>query len=142
MTCMNAIDTNVFVYAFDASEPVKQGKARAFIENIFASAEATIVPWQVAVELLARLRKWEVAGMMTAEDVEKRFDEFLNVWSLRLPTPKIFAASFQVRKRHFLSHWDSLLIAACQEAGVERLYSEDMQHGTDYDGVHVENPFA
>ena len=26
---MNAIDTNVFVYAFDASEPVKQALARS-----------------------------------------------------------------------------------------------------------------
>jgi len=36
----------------------------------------------------------------------------------------------------------SLLVAACQEAGVARLYSEDMQDGADYDGVKVVNPFA
>jgi predicted nucleic acid-binding protein len=41
-----------------------------------------------------------------------------------------------------LSHWDSLLVAACQETGVTRLYSEDMQHGADYDGVKIVNPFA
>jgi len=63
---MNAIDTNVFVYAFDASEPVKQALAREFFQGVFASAEATIVPWQVAVELLARFRKWESAGKMTS----------------------------------------------------------------------------
>ena len=55
-SCMIAIDTNVFVYAFDASEPVKQGQACAFIDRVFSSGEATVIPWQVAVELLARLR--------------------------------------------------------------------------------------
>ena len=29
---MNAIDTNVFVYAFDADEPVKQAKKQAGID--------------------------------------------------------------------------------------------------------------
>lgn len=43
--------------------------------------------------------------------------------------------------RFQLSHWDSLLLAACLEAGVDTLYSEDMQHGHDYDGVTVINPF-
>ena len=61
-SCMIAIDTNVFVYAFDATEPEKQSKARQFFQDVFASAAATIIPWQVAVELLARFRKWEGAG--------------------------------------------------------------------------------
>ena len=139
---MNAIDTNVFVYAFDASEPVKQARAREFFQRVFASAEATTVPWQVAVELLARFRKWESAGKMTSDNVRGRFGEFLKVWVLALPTDKIFEASFQVRQRHSLSHWDSMLIAACQQAGVTRLYSEDMQHGADYDGVSIVNPFV
>ncbi len=139
---MNAIDTNVFAYALDATEPDKQARARAFFEGLFASAEATIVPRQVAVELLACLRKWESAGKISGDHVRARFDEFLSVWRLALPTLKLFEASFQLRQRFSLSHWDSLLVAACREAGVTRLYSEDMQHGTDYDGVTIVNPFA
>jgi predicted nucleic acid-binding protein len=139
---MNAIDTNLFVYAFDATDPLKQRQARAFFQGVFTSAEATVIPWQVAVELLARFRKWESAGKMTSDDVRARFGEFLNVWALALPTSKIFDASFRLRQRHSLSHWDSLLIAACQEAGATCLYSEDMQNGADYDGVKVINPFT
>lgn len=54
---MNAIDTNVFVYALDATDPTKQTKAREFFRSVFASTESTLIPWQVAVELLARFRK-------------------------------------------------------------------------------------
>lgn len=126
---MNAIDTNVFAYALDATDPVKQARARAFIDGAFASAEPAIIPWQVAVELLACLRKWESAGKMSRDDVQTRFTEFLGVWKLVLPTVKVFRVSFQLRDVHSLSHWDSLLIAACKEAGVTHLYSEDMQDG-------------
>lgn len=124
---MNAIDTNLFVYAFDATDPIKQVQAREFFQGVFTSAETTIIPWQVAVELLARLRKWESAGKMTSDDVLARFSEFLNVWALALPTSRIFELSFRLHERHSLSHWDSLLVAACKEVGATCLYSEDMQ---------------
>jgi len=61
---------------------------------------------------------------------------------LRLPTNAIFQASFNLRSRFSLSHWDSMLLAACQEAGVTTLYSEDMAAGMNYDGVAIVNPFA
>lgn len=55
---------------------------------------------------------------------------------------KLFPLAMQLYSRYSLSHWDSLLVAACQEAGVTSLYSEDMQHGANYDGVMIINPFA
>lgn len=79
---------------------------------------------------------------MTGDEVSVRFGEFLGVWTLAIPTTRVFDGYFRLRSRHSLSHWDSLLIAACQEAGVTRLYSEDLQHGADYDGVIVCNPFS
>jgi len=35
-----------------------------------------------------------------------------------------------------------MLVAACIEAGVHTLYSEDLDPGTRYDSVAVINPFA
>ncbi len=53
-----------------------------------------------------------------------------------------FQISFDLRSPFSLSHWDAMLLAACKEAGVTTLYSEDMGAGTDYDGLAVVNPFA
>ena len=35
-----------------------------------------------------------------------------------------------------------MLLAACKEAGVDTLYSEDMAAGTNYDGLTIVNPFV
>jgi predicted nucleic acid-binding protein len=35
-----------------------------------------------------------------------------------------------------------MLLAACAEAGVRTLYSEDLSPGTRYNGITVVNPFA
>ena len=139
---MIGIDTNVLVYSVDAGDPVKQAKARALLRQVLTSGEAAILPWQVAVEFLAKLRKWEAAGQLTGDDVRARFDEFLATWVVAIPTVRIFQLAMGFHDRYSLSHWDSLLIAACREAGVTLLYSEDMQHGADYDGVTIVNPFA
>lgn len=48
--------------------------------------------------------------------------------------------SFALRLRYSLSHWDSLIVASCAEAGVDTLLTEDMQHGAVYDSVRIENP--
>lgn len=139
---MNAADTNVLVYAFDADEVVKRPKAEGLLRGLAQKPSETVLLWQVAGEFLNWLRKWESAGRMSADDVEANFRDVLAMFSLRLPTAVCFATSFDLRSRYSLSHWDSMLVAACKEAGVNRLYSEDMQHGADYDGVNIINPFA
>ena len=48
--------------------------------------------------------------------------------------------SFDLTARYSLSHWDSLLVAACIEAGIDTLYSEDMGDGAVYDSLTVINP--
>ena len=139
---MNAVDTNVYVYAFDADEPVKQAKAIELIDRLAANRAETILIWQVAGEFLNQLRKWEAKRRLTAREVETIFGQFQSQFDMRLPSVTNFQLSFDLRRRFSLSHWDSMLLAACKDAGVTTLYSEDMDAGTDYDGLRIVNPFA
>ena len=45
-------------------------------------------------------------------------------------------------ERFSLSHWDSMILGACQAAGVMRLYTEDMGAPRTIDGIELINPFA
>jgi predicted nucleic acid-binding protein len=139
---MNAVDSNVFVYALDDDEPAKQIKARDLIDQLVQPPLDTALLWQVAGETLSCLRKWESARRITAADVKAHLQDMLSMFPLRMPTAKALEVSFDLRARFSLSHWDSMLLAACKEAGVTTLYSEDMDPGTDYDGLTIVNPFA
>ena len=46
-----------------------------------------------------------------------------------------------LRHRHYLSHWDAAVLCAAQRLGAHTVISEDMEHGRDYGGVTVINPF-
>ena len=41
-----------------------------------------------------------------------------------------------------LSFWDALILAACLEGGVDRLYTEDFDAYPKVNGLEVINPFA
>jgi predicted nucleic acid-binding protein len=49
--------------------------------------------------------------------------------------------AFDLSNRFQTSYWDAAILAAAQELGCHTLYSEDFNHGQDYDGVRVINPF-
>jgi predicted nucleic acid-binding protein len=40
-----------------------------------------------------------------------------------------------------LSYWDSAIVAAARSLNASVLYTEDLNHGQEYAGVHVLNPF-
>ena len=39
------------------------------------------------------------------------------------------------------SYWDAAILASAKALGCQTLYTEDLNHGQDYDGVRAVNPF-
>jgi len=56
-------------------------------------------------------------------------------------TYELILTATAIRRRFQVSHWDSTIIAAAKELGCKTLYSEDLNHGQDFDGVTIINPF-
>jgi predicted nucleic acid-binding protein len=139
---MNAVDTNVYVYALDADETAKQAKALELFDQLALHRGETVLLWQVAGEFLNQLRRWESQGRLTPSEVDSAFQRARAMFTVQIPTEVVFQISFELRTHFSLSHWDSMLLAACKEAGVTTLFSEDLDPGTDYDGLRVINPFA
>ncbi|MCE9544558.1 MAG: PIN domain-containing protein [Planctomycetia bacterium] len=138
---MNAIDTNVLVYAIDFHEPVKQAKARDLLSRLSPASTTTLL-WQVAGEYLSCLRRFAAAGRFPAGDIDADILDLLEMFPLALPTENVIPRSLSLISRYSLSHWDSLLIAACIEAGVNILYTEDLAADMKYDTVSTINPFS
>jgi len=47
----------------------------------------------------------------------------------------------QIKAAHGFSYWDSAIIAAARALGCHELYSEDMSHGREVEGITIVNPF-
>ncbi len=56
-------------------------------------------------------------------------------------TLSILDGALAIKATHGFSYWDSAVIAAARALGCRELFSEDMSHGREIDGVLIVNPF-
>ena len=56
-------------------------------------------------------------------------------------TVELFNRATEIKQKFGLSYWDAAILAAAKMLGCEAVYSEDMSHQEDYDGLRVINPF-
>jgi len=138
---MNAVDTNVLVYFVDEDEPVKRARAVQLLHRLEAEDVETVLLWQVAAEFLSCLRRWEGEDRISRRQVLGHVERVESMFRCVLPAQSILRKSLDLSSRYSLSHWDSMLLAACIGAGVRTLYSEDLASGTQYESVTVINPF-
>ena len=139
---MNAVDTNVLVYFVDEHEPAKQARATELLERLAEEEAETVLLWQVAVEFVSCLRRWENEGRLDRTSTLQHVQHLEATFPCVMPSHSLLRRSLDLSSRYSLSHWDSMLLAACLDAGVNRLYSEDLDDGMTYDTVTVVNPFA
>ena len=52
-----------------------------------------------------------------------------------------FVRTLELAHKFQISNWDAAILAAAAQLSCQVVYSEDLSHGQDYDGVRVENPF-
>lgn len=133
------IDSNVFVYLFDKTEPGKQNRAKDVVHAALAEGSACI-SFQVIQETLNVLvGKLKVS--VTIEDARDFLMETLvPLWRV-MPSEALYAKALEIKERYGFSFYDSLIVAAALDAGCTRLYSEDLQDRQTIDGLRIENPF-
>lgn len=56
-------------------------------------------------------------------------------------TAELIESALLVRQRWGYGFYDSLVIAGALACGVGTLYSEDLQHGQQIEGLTIRNPF-
>lgn len=133
---MIAVDTNILIYACDQSDTRRQAIALALLSG----ASDGVLLWQVACEFLAASRKLSKQGF-TEEHAWNRLAEFRDLLPLVLPSATNLTHAKELHVAHHISLWDALILAACIEAGVEVLYSEDVPGLEKAGTVRVIDPF-
>lgn len=64
-----------------------------------------------------------------------------SLWPVIDNTLAVFRLGLALQSRWKLSLWDAMIVAAAQTSGARELFTEDLNHGQDYDGVRAVNPF-
>lgn len=132
------IDTNILLYARDASEPQKQVLAAALLDELWENRCGRISV-QVLNEYFVNVTRKLEPGLSPDEawdDIEA-----LGAWQPLPLDMNVLARAYAVQSRYGLSWWDSLIVAAAEACGCEQICSEDLSDGAFYFGIQVVNPF-
>jgi predicted nucleic acid-binding protein len=132
---MNAVDTNILIYLNDPRDLAKQAIAISLVSSLTDG----VLIWQVACEYLAASRKLEALGYDQAQAYQYIRD-LQQVWYTALPTWAVIDLAENLMSRFSLSHWDSMVVAACLEANIHTLYTEDFGYIA-IDSLKIVNPF-
>jgi predicted nucleic acid-binding protein len=133
------IDTNIFVYSFDQTAPVKARVASQLIRKALITQKG-VISFQVVQEFFnVALRRF--ARPMSPTEAEQYFTVILRPLLAVHSSPALYLEALHLQPRYELSWDDSLIVAAAQQAQCEVLLSEDLQHGQKLGSLRVENPF-
>ena len=125
---MNAVDTNIFLYSIDHNDPKKQLKAQQLLNQLHNAASTSVLLWQVLCELGQQLRRWREQGKLTSAEFSQHVQAFRHLFPLAMPESAVFDRALSLAERFSLSHWDSLILGACQAAGLPRFTLRTWAH--------------
>ena len=133
------LDTNIFVYSFDRSSTAKLRKAAQLIRTALKT-EKGITSYQVVQEFFtAALRRF--AEPMKTDDAEQYFNTVFRPLLVIHSSPALYLEALHLQSQYRLSWYDSLIVSAALQANCQLLITEDLQHGQQFGGLRVENPF-
>ena len=99
---MNAVDANVLVYFIDFDEPEKRATAIDLLDRLSAEND-TVLAWQVAVEFLSCLRRWENKRKIDPSETIEHLNRLESMFSIVLPTQSVLRLSLDLRSRPKIS---------------------------------------
>ena len=132
------LDTNILVYAYDASEPAKQRIAQGLVRR--AVAGEMVISTQVLAEFTATLLH-KLSPAARPADVSAILDA-LGPIKMIVPDADSIRRAVEAHAKYGVHFYDGMILAAAERSDCARILSEDLNTGQSYFGIIVENPFA
>jgi len=131
---MRFVDTNVLLYAI-GSVPAKSELARSLLDG-----DDLALSVQVLQEFYVQATRQSRLDRLSHEDAWVLIQSFCR-FKVQESTVDLVLAALQASKRYAIPYWDAAVVEAARVLGCRTLLSEDLNHGQDFGGVRVLNPF-
>mgnify|MGYP001603447477 CR=1 FL=1 len=131
------VDTNILLYSIsrEPSEVVKRERAISLLDRADGALSV-----QVLQEFYVQATR-QTRPDLLPHDVATGLIAAWTRFAIQDVTLAILEGALKIKGATGLSYWDSAIVAAARALGCRELYSEDMSHGREIDGVRIVNPF-
>ena len=131
------LDTNILLYSIsrDPTETTKRDRAVALID---AGGNALSV--QVLQEFYVQATRATRRDALPHDIAVGLIETWLR-FKVQETSVSIMTGALEIKAKYGLSYWDAATVAAARALGCRELYSEDITHGREIDGVMIIDPF-
>jgi len=138
MSRWHFLDTNILLYSIssDPKEAVKRERAVELLERDDGALSVQVLQ-EFYYQATRAKKKSDPLSHENAVGFIKTWTRF----AVQDLTLSILKQALAIRAVYEFSYWDCAIIAAARALGCRTLYSEDMSHGREVEGVQIINPF-
>lgn len=133
------VDTNVLLYAYDASAGERHEIARSLVERLWRDRTGALSV-QVPQELYVNATHKVAATIEPAVAIDRLTS--LTRWRVHAPLPDDVIAAASLSSRYQLSFWDAMIVRSAAELRCGTLWTEDLNQGRVIEGVRLADPFG
>ena len=133
------LDTNIVIYAYDASAGLKHEIARQIMTDLWTSGNG-ILSTQVLQEFYVNVSR-KIPKPLDL-DLARQIVADLLKWDVVVNGGDSILDAIDIQKRHNFSFWDAMIISSAVTGGAVTLLSEDLTDGQIIGGVTIRNPFT
>ena len=137
MTATRFVDTNVLLYAVSTARDEAEKAATA--KAILGSKDLGLSV-QVLQEFYVQATRPTRPDALDHDQASSLVEAFAR-FPVQVLDLDIVRAALDTRDRYSISYWDAAILEAARRLGCTAVLSEDLQHGQDFGGLLVENPF-
>lgn len=131
------VDTNVLLYAISRDPAERHNAAHA---NEILDAGDIGLSVQVLQEFYVQSTRASRADAITHDQAAGLVEAWCR-FPVQVLSVDVMRAALATRIRFGISYWDAAILEAGRALGCSVVLSEDLDDATDYDGIHVEDPF-
>ena len=132
------VDTNVLLYGASRSS-VNALKRKMALDTL--RERGLVVSVQVLQEFYHQATRPTRKDRLSHTDALAFLEPILE-FRVQPTTVAVFHDAVMLSRRFQIAYWDGAILAAARASGCSEIYSEDLSHEQDYDGIRVLNPFA
>ncbi len=133
---MRFIDTNILLYSLDHTQPHKAAVAT----HVLTTSTDLVLSVQVLQEFYVQATHARRPDALPHDIAVQLIQTWLR-FRIQENTVVVLQSALANKERFQISYWDAAILAAAQVACCKEVLSEDLNHGQNYDGVTVINPF-
>lgn len=134
---MRFVDTHVLLYSLDL-EPTQPEKSR--IAGEILTCTDLVLSVQVLQEFYVQATHARRPDALPHDIASRLIQKWLR-FKIQDNTVAVMQSALAIKDRYQTSYWDAAILAAAKASRCDELLSEDLNHGQDYGGVIVRNPF-